>query len=98
MDIVEIVVLILAAWRLTVLFLQDTGPFNFLDRIRHRAGAHVDYEEAGELGRLLQCPYCFSVWVGIALVLAVLTVPQITWPVAYMLALSAGAVLIEEIR
>lgn len=45
-----------------------TGPFGVLVRLRAAAGVYArgaDGRPAKQLGRLLVCPYCVSVWLGI---------------------------------
>jgi hypothetical protein len=98
MAIVELILLLLASWRLMVLIIFDTGPFDFMLRIRTKVGAEVAYDDATQLGKLFQCQYCMSIWTSIFLVSFWLVLPAIAWPVILMLALSAGAVLIEEVR
>ena len=49
-----VIVLVLAAYRITRLITADTFPF---ERIRDEA--HGTW-----LGKLITCPFCVSVWVG----------------------------------
>lgn len=77
----------LATWRVTHLLAEEDGPANVVVRLRERAGA-------GQLGELMDCFYCLSVWVaapfGLALARRPREIPQL-W-----LALSGAACLLEQ--
>ena len=53
----ELAVAILATWRLCFLVAREDGPFDLILRLRLRAGH-------GMVARLLDCPYCLSLWVA----------------------------------
>lgn len=77
----------LATWRVTHLLAEEDGPANVVVRLRARMGP-------GQLGELLDCFYCVSVWVAAPLSLAVVRRPRqapLTW-----LALSGAACLLES--
>jgi hypothetical protein len=78
----------LAVWRVTHLLRSENGPFDFVVRLRIRAGA-------GFWGRLLDCFYCLSIWIALP---AALTLGS-SWSERLFLwpALSAGASLMERI-
>lgn len=44
-----------ACWRLSRLVAREDGPFDVVLRLRSRAGT-------SQWGRLMDCPYCLSVW------------------------------------
>ena len=76
----------LATWRVSHLIAEEDGPWNVVARTRARAGA-------GQLGELMDCFYCLSLWVAAP---AALTVTRgrdvpVTW-----LALSGAACLLEQ--
>lgn len=48
----------LAVWRLTHLLAEEDGPFDAVVRLRRRAGS-------GQLGALMDCFYCLSVWIAV---------------------------------
>ena len=84
------VLAVLATWRIARLVAKEDGPFDVVLRVRARAGTSV-------LGRLMDCPYCLSVWAAL---------PLTGWlrrryglPVADVvpvwLAISAGSSLLE---
>jgi len=97
----DLVVLILAAWRLTSLLSSEAGPFAILDRLRHAAGVRYDSDGIpfglNELARGLVCPWCLSVWVGGIFGLAWLLWPAVTVFVALPLAVSGGVVVVHSI-
>ena len=82
---------VLATWRLSHLVAREDGPFDLVLRLRARAGN-------GMLGRLMDCPYCLSLW--IAAPAALLLAPRLPglpeWCVAW-LAISGGSSLLEKL-
>lgn len=83
----QIVLISLAAWRITHLLNAEDGPGQLLARLRRRAGS-------GIWGDLLDCFYCLSVWVAVPFAWwAGHTLPErlLLWP-----AISGAAVLLER--
>ena len=80
-------VAILATWRVSHLVAREDGPFDVIVRLRARAGN-------GVIGRLMDCPYCLSLWVAAPCALMVSTTVA-AW-VAAVLAISGGASLLER--
>jgi hypothetical protein len=78
---------VLATWRVAHLIAREDGPFDLIVRLRVRAGA-------GVVGRLMDCPYCLSLWIAAPLASFVGRTP-VTWVVAW-LAISGGASLLER--
>jgi Protein of unknown function (DUF1360) len=77
----------LATWRITHLLAEEDGPADVVVRLRARLGS-------GQLGSLMDCFYCLSVWVAAPLGLLVARRPReapLTW-----LALSGAACLLER--
>jgi hypothetical protein len=77
----------LATWRLAHLVAREDGPFDVVVRLRVKAGD-------GVVGRLMDCPYCLSLW---------LAAPWAFWVghaaierLAAWLAISGGACLLER--
>lgn len=68
------VVLALCIYRVTELFVYDTGPFDIFVRLRTWTGMYnydewgIAYERASRFQKLigggLSCPYCFGVWLS----------------------------------
>ena len=86
-SIIEIVVAILATWRLSALLYYDAGPFECFQKLREWAS---DYKF---LGGLLECFWCVSIWIGFACTAAILCG---CWWVLFPFALSAGAILLSH--
>jgi hypothetical protein len=77
----------LATWRVTHLIAEEDGPADAVLRLRARLGN-------GQLGRLMDCFACTSVWVAAPVSVAVTRRPRdapLTW-----LALSGAACLLER--
>jgi Protein of unknown function (DUF1360) len=77
----------LATWRVTHLIAEEDGPGDLVVRLRRRAGN-------SELGTLMDCFYCVSVWVAAPFALVISRRPRelpLTW-----LALSGAACLLEQ--
>lgn len=79
---------VLAIWRVSHLVASEDGPFDVIVRLRARAGD-------GMLGRLMDCPYCLSLW--IAAPAALLLNRQFPEWCAAWLAISGGASLLEKL-
>ena len=99
----DLVLLGLATWRLTKLVQDERGPFAVLERIREALGIGHDADGQPffwpdtELGRLLSCHWCGSVWAAIGLVGLYLLVPKAGIVLALPLALSALSIGWEEV-
>jgi len=77
----------LAVWRVTHLLAEEDGPADAVVRLRVLLGH-------GQLGELMDCFYCLSVWVAAPASLAVARRPRelgVAW-----LALSGAACLLER--
>lgn len=76
----------LATWRVSHLIAEEDGPWNIVARTRARAGT-------SELGELMDCFYCLSLWVAAPAALTVTRGRDLpsTW-----LALSGAACLLER--
>lgn len=100
MDMTQLLILILATWRASSLLVYEDGPFEVFERLREYAG--VVYDERSqrtgttELARGLTCLWCVSVWVGLGWAALFVLSERFVW-LALPLALSGGAVLMEEI-
>ena len=77
---------VLATWRVSHLIAYEDGPFDVIVRLRRRAGD-------GVLGKLMDCPYCLSLWIAAPLALLLAREPG-AWGVAW-LAISGGSSLLE---
>lgn len=83
---------VLACWRVSHLVAREDGPFDVVLRARARAGTSV-------VGRLMDCPYCVSVWA--AAPLAGWLVRRAGWRradvIPMWLAISGGACALERV-
>jgi hypothetical protein len=77
----------LATWRVTHLVAHEDGPFDVIVALRKAAGP-------GLWGRLMDCPYCLSLWV--AAPLAWWMAGDLAGGLALWLAISGGACLLER--
>ena len=89
----------LAAWRLTSLIREERGPFLMFTRFRelcgvthNEDGAPVNFPDT-EIGLVLSCSKCLSIWVGLVILLAERT----RWGqlLAAVLTVSAGVVALD---
>ncbi len=78
---------VLATWRVAHLIAHEDGPWDVIVRLRRRAGD-------GMLGKLMDCPYCLSLWIAAPLAPLLAGTPG-AWCVAW-LAISGGASLLEK--
>lgn len=81
--ILTVIVLILAAYRLTRLVVADVFPFE--DLRTKTVGS--------KLGYLLTCPFCVSVWVGFGLVIGQALVGELLGWQIFIGALALSAVI-----
>ncbi|MFY9852603.1 MAG: DUF1360 domain-containing protein [Terracidiphilus sp.] len=79
---------VLATWRLTHLLAAEDGPWEIIANLRKVLGNSF-------LGKLMDCFYCLSLWVGAA-VACLLANNWKEWPL-YWLALSGAACLLERL-
>jgi hypothetical protein len=87
-DLLRFGVAALATWRLTHLLASEDGPADVIARVRERLGE-------SELGELMDCFHCTSIWVAMPFALCVAKRPASR--VAVWLALSGAACLLQEI-
>jgi hypothetical protein len=57
LELAELIILSLATWRLSYLIVYEDAPFHALEKLR----------EWNDLGGLLRCIYCVSIWVAVGL-------------------------------
>ncbi len=64
----DLVLIALAAWRLSVFVTRDHGPFDFMVKIRgwydvqHDEDGNITSQPLSGMGQLLTCVWCFSWW------------------------------------
>lgn len=97
----NLILYILATWRLAYLLSTERGPWDVLGRLRDRLG--VAYDDAGqaygtnELAEMFLCVWCNSVWIGLIISIGYWLAPDLTFWACLPLSLSAGAILIERV-
>lgn len=112
MDLVQFLVLTLAAWRIAFAIYDDsqTGPFFLLDRIRYKIGIRYDEQSRKAivaepawkrvLADMHMCMNCMSMWYGLAAALIWIVVPKdyrdIVFYLALPFAIGAGILLVEK--
>ncbi len=100
MEFLELLIMILATWRLASMFVSEDGPFDLFRRIRSLFGIthHDDGSVANipdrSLARLFSCLWCMSVWMAAVVYGLWLLCPVLVW----ILGLSTGAIIVERIR
>ena len=88
MEIADLLVGILAVWRVTHLLQAEDGPWDMSVHLRRVAGA-------GFWARLLDCFYCLSLWVSAPVTPLIAT--GWTEGVVLWLGLSGGAIALERV-
>jgi hypothetical protein len=89
MTTLEFVVLGLATYRITRLVIRD----ELLARPRNFFWKKFPPEKS-LLGYLLTCPWCISIWVASILLISSIIIPEVTYAVGVVFALSAIAGLL----
>jgi hypothetical protein len=87
-ELAELLVGVLAVWRVTHLLQAEDGPWDLSLRLR-RALGH------GVWGRLLDCLYCLSLWVSLPV--ALLLAGGLREGILLWLALSGGAIVLHRL-
>jgi hypothetical protein len=85
---IQLVVIILAVWRITHLLQAEDGPWDLVFRLRKLMGSSF-------FGHLMDCFYCLSIWVALPFGYAFgdsMLNRFLLW-----MALSGGAILLQEI-
>ena len=102
----DLVVLILATYRLSILLANDweVGPASLLAKLRERAGlvytpSGDPVKQPGSFVDGLMCEYCNSLWIGFIFTIVYMLLLAVGWPASLLflpLALSGASVLIVE--
>ena len=102
MDILKIMLLGMACWRLTSLISQEDGPFKVFRKLRELVGiTHYNDGKVCEVPdkfwcELLSCPWCLSVWVAGGLTVAYIFLPQVAIYFALWLSLSTVTIMVND--
>lgn len=72
-DLMTFLIMALSVYRLTSLFVKESGPFDIFGRFRTFAGIKYDiYSKpyaTNQFAEGLLCPLCTSIWIGILITL-----------------------------
>lgn len=96
----NLVIISLAIWRLSIMLASEAGPGDILHRLRHLVG--VRYTEASVPYGLnwfadgLICTYCNSIWLGIGATILYIFVQDVVTYLSLPFAFSAIVVLLVE--
>lgn len=96
MSPMEFLIAGLGVWRLATLVTQDDGPEAVLAKARRWLTGNQEIQ-AGSLGQLITCPYCLSVWLGLAAVLSWYAAPGLTIAALSPLAVAAMTSLLQQL-
>jgi hypothetical protein len=84
----ELIIILLAVWRLTHLIQAEDGPFDLIYKLRELAGNSV-------IGKLMDCFYCLSIW--ISLIPGIYYGNSIINKILLTLSFSGGAIILEKL-
>ncbi len=96
----DIIILALATWRISNLFVNEDGPFMIFAELRRLAG--VVYSPMSEpladneLAKLFICVFCFSIWLGLIVAVAYYFYPIRTYWICLPFALSTLAIALDK--
>jgi len=97
----DLVIIALAAWRLSRLITQDSGPMMIFERLRYLVGvrrdeANFQLSPDGSFPRLVSCLDCFSVTAGVVFVAMGLWSPLAMMLLALPLAVSTLVITLDQ--
>jgi hypothetical protein len=107
LDLKILLVLILAVFRITHLFVYDRitlfirKPFVEEIYLENESGeGYYDVIYKGNsfsqaIGYLLSCPWCLGIWVSVGVVIAYWLWPVVVWPILIVFAIAGGAAILE---
>lgn len=102
MTAVEFLILALATFRVSSLFVKETGPGRLFLKLREGFGIVHDQDDKilivpeTFLAGIFSCVWCFSIWAGAFWGIFYHFSPDITLGAATIFALSAAAILTEK--
>lgn len=93
--LVRLIVGALATWRLSLMLVEEAGPFDIFERVRRKAEVYYLGEDGRPttfFGKLLSCLWCTSVWMGTGVTIVALSP---VWYVLIPFAFSGFAVIVH---
>ena len=101
-DLLALIVMSLACWRLGNLLAEEPGPFGVFDKFRHMVGVRYTPESLpygnNEFANMVLCIYCNTVWIGLVLTILFLLLDYIVVALCFPFALSAVAIVLDTYR
>lgn len=98
---VELVLLALACWRLSSLFVREDGPFDILAKFRYFIGVEFDEfsrpKPRNVIAGIFSCVWCMSVWIGGVLAIFSAYSANIHTFLLVALALSSAAIVVDSL-
>ena len=96
----ELLIIALATWRLSSLIVNEYGPWDLFERIRHLLGVRYD-ELSNPVGtnmvsRAITCVWCSSVWVAFFMTLLWHFNESLAFWISLPFALSAVAIIVQK--
>ena len=99
---IELIVYMLATWRIASLLVNEAGPGNIFLKLRERVG--IGHDSSGNVAAIpdgffpgvLACVWCCSIWVGFGWMIFGWIYPLIALKVATAFSFSAGAIVIQR--
>jgi uncharacterized protein DUF1360 len=98
MDILHLLLLIAATWRLASLFANEEGPYMMFFKLRKWAErSRARWVRRSRFATLLKCEWCNSIWFGSFLALGYWLLGENFIWLILPLALSAGTIIVKTI-
>ena len=98
----NILILTLAIYRITLLLTKEDGPYYVFERLRNWAGVYYgpDNQAWGDniLAQILSCFYCCSLWIAIFLSGIYWYSPLLAVSISIPFALSGGAIILWHVQ
>lgn len=103
MDPLHLVIYCIAIWRISSLFVNESGPFNIFMKIREWTG--IQHDDSGYpfmipdnfFAQLLSCIWCASIWISFFFTILWLAYPDLSLKIAVVFAFSGGAILFDRL-
>jgi hypothetical protein len=97
-DKLDIIILALAVFRLSNLIANEDGPLKMFDNLQEKLSyrAQTDGGVWVQAHELVSCPYCLSVWLGVAWAILFYTAPNASTWLALPFALSAITLILDR--
>ncbi len=96
-----ILVLGLICWRVSSLLVREDGPYDILAKFRRYIGVYFDEfsrpQGRNVIAKAFTCVWCLSVWMGLGLAWASEYSTNVLKYIGVALALSALAIIIDEL-